>query len=169
MTYLALDLGTSFIKGAVLDLDTQKHAHVRRQPFPAALPDRPTYFYEVDPAAIVAATKALVEELLPLAPDCRGVVLCTQMHGLVLATPTGIARSNAITWQDQRVLTVDPDRDGTYFDHLKALISADEVTEIGRELQISRPLCYLYWMAKSRNLPAEPVVPLAIADYVIAH
>lgn len=169
MTYLAIDLGTSFIKGAVLDLDTGQHAHVRRQPFPAALPDRPTYFYEVDPAAIVAATSALVEELLPHAPHCRGVVLCTQMHGLVLATPTGAARSSAITWQDQRVLTPDPHNNGTYFDQLKALISADEVTELGRELQISRPLCYLYWMAQMGNLPDEQVAPLAIADFVIAN
>lgn len=169
MTYLAIDLGTSFLKGAVLDLDTHQHAHVRRQPFPAALPDRPTYFYEVDPAAIVDAATALIEELLPHAPNCRGVVLCTQMHGLVLATPEGQARSNAITWQDQRVLTPHPSGDGTYFDQLKALISDDEVAELGRELQISRPLAYLYWMAQTGNLPDEPVVPLAIADYVIAH
>ena len=169
MTYLAIDLGTSFLKGAVLNLDTQEHTHVRRQPFPAALPDRPPFFYEVDPAAIVAATKALVEELLPHAPECRGVVLCTQMHGLVLANPTGEPRSNAITWQDQRVLTPHPAGNGNYFDQLKTLITADDVAELGRELQISRPLCYLYWMAQTGNLPDEPVVPLAIADYVIAH
>ena len=68
MTYLAIDLGTSFIKGAVLDLDTQQIRHVRRQPFPAAQPNLPAYFYEVDPTAIVDTTRALVEELLPLAP-----------------------------------------------------------------------------------------------------
>ena len=153
MSYLAIDLGTTFIKGAVLDLETRQHAHVRRQPFPAALPNRPTFFYEVDPLAIVAATRALVEELLPHAPNCRGVVLCTQMHGLVLCTPTGVPRSNAITWQDQRVLTPHPDGNGTYFDHLKSLVSADEVTQIGRELQISRPLNYLYWMAETGALP----------------
>jgi sugar (pentulose or hexulose) kinase len=169
MSYLAIDLGTTFIKGAVLDLDTQQHAHVRRQPFPAALPNRPTYFYEVDPAAIVEATRALVTELLPLAPDCRGVVLCTQMHGLVLATPSGAARSTAMTWLDQRVLTPHPAGNGRYFDHLKALVSAAEMREVGRELQISRPLGYLYWMAQTGNLPAEPVAPLAIADFVIAH
>ncbi len=169
MSYLAIDLGTSFIKGAVLDLETNQHAHVRRQPFPVAVPNRPTFFYEVDPLAIVAATRALIEELLPHAPDCRGVVLCTQMHGLVLATPKGEARSNAITWQDQRVLTTPPTGNGTYFDQLKTLIRDDEVVEIGRELQISRPLGYLYWMAETGNLPNEPIAPLSIADFVIAN
>ena len=169
MSYLAIDLGTTFIKGAVLDLETYQHAHVRRQPFPAPLPNRPAFFYEVDPLAIVVATRALVEELLPHAPDCRGVVLCTQMHGLVIATPTGTARSNAMTWQDQRVLTAHPNGQGSYFDQLKQRLSADEVTQIGRELQISRPLCYLYWMAENGLLAGEPLVPLAIADFVIAN
>lgn len=169
MSYLAIDLGTTFIKGAVLDLETLQPAHVRRQPFPAALPNRPSFFYEVDPLAIVAATRALVAELLPHAPDCRGVVLCTQMHGLVLCTPTGSPRSNAITWQDQRVLTPHPQGNGSYFDHLKRLISGEEVTALGRELQISRPLCYLYWMAESGVLPDEALAPTAVADFVIAH
>ena len=66
-------------------------------------------------------------------------------------------------------LTPHPDGDGTFFDHLKRLISADEVSALGHELQISRPLCYLYWMAQTGILPAEPVAPLAIADFVIAH
>jgi sugar (pentulose or hexulose) kinase len=169
MSYLAIDLGTTFIKGAVLDLDTQQHAHVRRQPFPPALSHRPAYFYEVDPLAIVDATRTLVEELLPHAPECQGVVLCTQMHGLVLCTPTGTARSNALTWQDQRVLTPHPDGNGSYFDHLRRLISAEEVTQLGRELQISRPLSYLYWMAQSGALADEPLVPMAIADFVVAN
>jgi len=169
MSYLAIDLGTTFIKGAVLDLETLQPTHVRRQPFPAALPNRPPLFYEVDPLAIVAATRALVEELLPHAPGCRGVVLCTQMHGLVVCTPTGAPRSNAITWLDQRVLTPHPQGNGSYFEHLKRLISAEEVTALGCELQLSRPLCYLYWMVESGALPDEALAPLAIADFVIAH
>lgn len=169
MSYIAIDLGTTFIKGAVLDLETYQHTHVRRQPFPAAVPNCPTYFYEVDPPAIVDATRVLVADLLPHAPDCRGVVLCTQMHGLVLCTPTGRPRSNAITWQDQRVLAPHPNGNGSYFEHLREQIDDEEVLQLGRELQISRPLCYLYWMAESGALPDEPLVPTAIADFVIAN
>jgi len=173
MSYIAIDLGTSFIKGAVLDLETHQHTNVRRQPFPAALANRPALFFEVDPLAIVDATRTLVEELLPHAPNCRGVVLCTQMHGLVLCTSTGVARSNAITWQDQRVLQPHPTGDGTYFDQLKERITADEVAQLGRELQISRPLCYLYWMAEQDMLPDDTggndTGPTSIADFVIAN
>ena len=169
MSYIAIDLGTTFIKGAVLELDTYQHDHVRRQPFPTAVANCPVLLHEVDPQAIVDATRTLVAELLPLAPDCRGVVLCTQMHGMVLSTPAGVARSNAMTWQDQRIRQPAPGTDGTYFDLIKALLPADLVAQTGRELQISRPLCYLYWMAAQHLLPNEPVAPLAIADFVIAN
>ncbi|MCB0189631.1 MAG: hypothetical protein KDE31_35415, partial [Caldilineaceae bacterium] len=131
--------------------------------------NRPALIFEVDPLAIVAATRQLVEELLPYASACRGVVLCTQMHGLVLCTPDGEPRSNAITWQDQRVLQPHPSGNGSYFDQLKQLVSAEEVAQLGRELQISRPLCYLYWMAEQGQLPADPVVAASIADFVIAN
>ena len=37
MRYLAVDLGSSFLKGAVLDLDSRSFAHVRRVPFPVPI------------------------------------------------------------------------------------------------------------------------------------
>jgi sugar (pentulose or hexulose) kinase len=89
MTLLALDLGTTFIKGAILELDTLQLRHIRRQPFPPPIPNLPPLFYEVDPQRVVATVHALLTELLALAPDCEGIVMCTQMHGLVLCTAKG--------------------------------------------------------------------------------
>ncbi len=169
MTFLAIDLGTTFIKGAVLDLENQQYTNVQRQPFPDALPSGPEHGYEVDPHAIVVAITNLVATLLPHATDCQGVVLCTQMHGLVLTAPNGEARSNAMTWQDQRLLQPHPNGGGTYFEQLQQLVSADELAQSGREVQISRPLGYLYWLAERGELPAEPVAPLTIADFVMAN
>ncbi len=37
MTFLGIDLGTTFIKGAVLDLDRLRLGHIQRVPFPAPL------------------------------------------------------------------------------------------------------------------------------------
>jgi len=77
MSFLAIDLGTSFIKGTVLDLDALHLAHIRRVPFPAALPDLPPFHYEVAPSAVVAAMRDLIDTLLPHAPDCAGIVMVT--------------------------------------------------------------------------------------------
>lgn len=169
MTLLALDLGTTFIKGAVLDLDQLHLSHIQRQPAPKPVPNLPALFYEIDPHILVATVRTLLTDLLALAPDCEGIVLCTQMHGLVLCTEEGEARSNAITWQDQRSLTPHPLGDGTHLARLLATISPEELQQTGHEIQPSRPLSYLYWMAVNGKLPQENLIPAALADFVIAN
>lgn len=168
MSLLALDLGTSFIKGAILDLDALRINHVRRQPFPPPLPGLPPLFYEVDPQVVVQTVRTLIDDLSALAPDCTGLIVCTQMHGLVLTAPDGRALSNCITWQDQRVLIPHPEG-GTYFERLAAQVDPQERLQLGNELQPSRPLCYLYWMAENGQLPVEPAYPVGLADFVIAN
>jgi sugar (pentulose or hexulose) kinase len=169
MSFIALDLGTTFLKGAVLDLDELRLKHIRRQPFPPLAPDLPPLLYEVDAGAIVGATRTLLQELLAIAPHCEGILLSTQMHGLVLCTAQGEPRSNAITWQDQRVLMAHPSGQGSYFDRLLTLISPHERQQLGNELQPSRPLCYLYWMVENGQLPQQPLFPVGLADFVLAN
>lgn len=168
MKLLALDLGTTFIKGSVLDLETLQIGSIRRQPFPAPLSGLPQLFYEVDPAAVVAAVRTLLGELLTITPAAAGIVWCTQMHGLVLCTATGDARSNFINWQDQRSLTKTA-QGNTYLAAIAAQLSDDEQRTLGNELQPSRPLAYLYWLAQHGQLPTEPVYPVGLADFVLAH
>jgi sugar (pentulose or hexulose) kinase len=168
MLLVGLDLGTSFIKGALLDLDDPAIRQVRRLPFPGPLNGLPPLHYEVDAQLVTGVVRELLDALLDAAPDCAGIVLCTQMHGLVLCTEEGAARSNLITWQDQRVLDSHP-AGGTYFDRLLAQVGVLERQELGNELQPSRPLCYLYWLAEQRQLPTETVMPVGVADYVAAN
>lgn len=168
MSFIALDLGTTYIKGGILDLDQLQIRSVRRLPFPERLADLPPLLYEVDPLIVSATTRQLIHELLAAAPDCTGIILCTQMHGLVLCNERGEPLSNAITWQDQRVLMPLPAGPGTYFDRLKEMITLEERQQLGNELQPSRPLCYLYWLAENQQLPAG-AIPAGIADFVLAH
>jgi sugar (pentulose or hexulose) kinase len=168
MLMVGLDLGTTFIKGALLDLDAPAIQGVRRLPFPGAVTGLPALHYEVEAGQVADTVRALLDELLATAPDCAGIVLCTQMHGLVLSTETGEPRSNIITWQDQRILSEHP-AGGNYFDRLSAQVSVVERQQLGHELQPSRPLCYLYWLAEQGALPAEPIYPVGVGDFVVAH
>src|SRR6476661_4720794 len=108
MHYLAIDLGSSFIKGAVLDLDARSFAHVRRQPFPAPIAGLPALHFEIDPRQLVDATRVLLDDLARSAPDCAGIVICSQQHSLVLLDASGAPLSNVITWRDQRALAPHP-------------------------------------------------------------
>lgn len=62
--------------------------------------------------------------LLSDAVDCEGIVMCSQMHGLVFTNERGEPRSNLTTWQDHRVLLPHPSSQGTCFDVLRQLICA---------------------------------------------
>src|SRR5215212_939915 len=166
MRYLAIDLGSSFIKGAVLDLDARSFAHIRRQPFPAPIAGLPPLHFEIDPRQIVATTRALIGELARDAPDCAGIVICSQMHSLVLLDAHGAAASNAITWRDQRVLEPHPDG-GTVFEQLERRISVDDRQRLGNELRPGLPLCTLFWLAETGRLPADATA-VALPDFVLA-
>src|SRR5437764_8637928 len=107
-TLLALDLGTTSIKGAVLDMDRLRIQHIQRLPFPEPITGLPDLFCEIDVTQILSSTRQLIATLLPYAADCAGIVTCGQMGGLVLTDPDGMLRSNYISWRDQRLLMPHP-------------------------------------------------------------
>lgn len=163
---IALDLGTTFVKGAVLDLDRLRIRDVRRFPFPEPLPGLPPQFCEIDPDAIVGAARRLITDLLSAAPDCAGLVMCSQMQGLVLTDATGQPISNCITWRDQRALDRLPSGNGTYFAELSQRLSARQRGSLG-ELHAGLPFCTLFWLAEHGSLP-EGATPASLPDYVLA-
>ncbi|MCC6458582.1 MAG: hypothetical protein IT328_26775 [Caldilineaceae bacterium] len=167
MKFLALDLGTSFLKGAVLDLDQAAIRHVIRTPFPAALSALPARHVEIDPAAIVQATQQLLEQLGDAAPDAVGVMVCSQMDGTVLMDSRGAALSNAVIWQDQRILDPVGDAAGSYYDQLRERMPPSVLAVTGNGLRPSLPLCTLFWWAANGLLP-EDAMPVSIGDYVLA-
>lgn len=166
MHFIAIDLGSSFIKGAVLDLDARTFTHVRRAPFPAPVAGLPSLRYEVDPRQVVAATRALLDDLAHDAPDCAGIVICGQMHGLVLADARGEPASNAITWRDQRALGPHP-TGGTLFEQLQRRVGPEDRQRLGNELRPGLPLCALFAMAELGQLPAGATAA-ALPEFVLA-
>ena len=168
MLYLGVDLGSSYIKGAVLDLDALTIQHVERLPFPEPITGLPAGCREFEPGAVVATTRALIERLLRHAPDAQGCIMCSQLHGLVLSDDRGRPRSNIINWQDQRALQPFGDGGGTYFDEVNRRITGDERRELGNEPRPGVPLCFLFWLAQNRALPRGSVLAASLPGFVAA-
>ena len=167
MSFIGMDLGTSFIKGAVLNLETRELDHVRRTPFPPPLVDSPPLACEFDPNAILSAVRALIADLSPHAPECEGIVMCSQMHGMVLMTSRGEAMSNCVTWRDQRVLAPHRSGSGTYYQEIAKRIKPPYVRQLGNELDPGRPLCYLFWFAEQGKLE-QGLLPASLPDFVLS-
>lgn len=167
MKFLALDLGTSFLKGAVLELESATISQVVRAPFPAPVSGLPARHVEVDPAAIVRATQGLLDQLATHAPDAAGVMVTSQMHGIVLMDAQGKALTNAVTWQDQRILDPIDGGTDTYLDVLNAKLSPDAIAATGNGFKPSLPLCTLAWWTSKGLLP-DGAVPASLPDYVLA-
>jgi sugar (pentulose or hexulose) kinase len=156
---LGLDLGTSFFKGAVLHLDSGI-THIRRVPTPTPVAGLPPGHHELSPAVVVEAVRTLLTELLAIAPDACGIVMCGQMHCVVLVDSSGQPRSNIITWKDQRGV------DGL-MTHLLRLVTPEERRQIGRELRVGLPIVNLSWLRT--HAPLEPgLIPTSLADFVLS-
>ena len=169
MSFVGIDIGTSFIKGAVLHVDGLRMSHIRRIPFPDPLPGLPPLYREFDPHAVLSAVQHLLADLLSHAADCEGIVVCSQMHGLVFTTGQGEPCSNLTTWQDQRVLLPHPSGQGTYFDVLRERLGTDEVRQLGNELKPGQPLGVLFWLAEQGQLPGMGAIPASVPDFVLAN
>jgi sugar (pentulose or hexulose) kinase len=166
---IGLDLGTTFIKGAVLDADHLRLQHIQRVPFPAPLPGPTRLYWDYDPEAILAAVRRLLAQLLPLANGCEGIVMCSQMHGLVFTGPRGEPRSHFTTWQDQRVLEPHPSGRGTYLDVLLQRLTPDEVRQLGNDVRPGLPIGQCFWLKEQGRLPEKDLVPAALPDFVVAN
>ena len=167
MSFIGIDLGTTFIKGAVLNLESRRLEQVRRAPFPPPLANANPLLCEVDPAAILTAVRALIAELVPHAPDCEGIVMCSQMHGMVLMNGRGDVESNCVTWRDQRALMPHPSGEGSYFEVLTRRLDPRQVRQLGNELDPGRPLCYLFWFNEQGKL-APGLWPVSVPDFVLS-
>ena len=167
MSFLGLDIGTSFIKAAVLKPETCQLEHVRRVSFPDPLCTGNPHRCEYEPMAIVSAVRVLIDQLVPHSSDCEGLMICAQMHGLVLMNGKREAVSNCITWRDERALEEHPSGLGSYFDAILECLTPEVRAQLGNELLPARPICFLYWLNQQRKLE-DGLIPLSLPDFVVS-
>ncbi len=165
MRFAGLDLGGSFLKAAVLDTETGELGEVRRRPFPAFLSGRLEGRREVDAQEIVDAARELLEETIHLAPECGGIWVSGQMHGVVLCDGRGRARSPFVSWQDQRSL--ERGSDGERFEVLKARIGPEDIAALGNELRPGVAITTLDVFQEDGMLP-DGLYPVPLSDFVLA-
>jgi sugar (pentulose or hexulose) kinase len=167
LAFIGIDLGTSFIKAAVLDLESYQLQHVQRIPFPEPIARLEPFKCEFDPNHVVTAVSDLIRQLANFPVAFEGLVMCTQMSCMVLMDDQGKARSNCIGWRDQRALEPHPSGSGSYYEVLKRRLSAEQKRELGNEMPPGAPISFLFWLAEQDKL--EPgLIPVSFGDFVLS-
>jgi len=165
MHCIGLDIGSTTIKGAVLDLRQHDVRCVVQRPFPQPLAGLPGFF-EIDPQAVFSVAEEVATQLLNQAQDAQAIFCSGQMGGMVLVDQSGAALTNYLSWRDQRSLQPL----GSSSSHLQAIRDCwarGELSELGNELQAGSVSSLLRWLAQQKLLPSADATPATIADFVL--
>ena len=84
MRCIGIDIGSSSIKGGVLNVATGRVEHIEKVAFPGPVNSLPSGFHEVSPAEIVQSTRQVLHSLLQAAPDAEHIRFSSQMGGVLL-------------------------------------------------------------------------------------
>lgn len=166
MQFLGIDVGSSSIKGAVLDMESGTLANITRQPFPEPLGGLPPGWFEVEPDAMVAAVQSVLRSLARIAPNARGILVSGQMGGLILVDAAGRPLSNYRSWRDQRTLGPHP-TGGTFLQAARKRLTDEQFAELGNELASGSVSALGFWLAGNGDLP-RGAIPVTVADFAIA-
>ncbi len=167
MSFIGIDLGGTFLKGAILDVDTRQIRHSLRVPCPN-FESGETYERVIAPEKILAAFRSLLDGLLSIETECDGLLLCGQMHALVFCDSQGNHKSSVITWQDQRAKLPFQKTGMNYIDFLVDSLRDWDLRILGNELRAGLPLTQLFYLISNGLLP-DNLYPASLMDFVAAN
>ncbi|WP_127588263.1 sedoheptulokinase [Paenibacillus koleovorans] len=156
MLFIGLDIGSSYFKSAVLDLQAARLLDVRKDKAPLKLPTAEEGRYEIDAEAMAALASAHIGKLLNRYRGAiAGIVLSTQMHGFVLTDDSGMPVTAYISWQDRRCLERLADGEENSLEALEQLLGPHAPARSGLRLKPGLALGNLYsWLQQNREAAA---------------
>lgn len=159
MTYFAaIDLGASFVKSALVDIEGATIRDISRTSFPPFVRNRAPGVREVDLPQVADRFFGALDRLLQLEPRCEGVLISTQMHGFVLMNREGTPASDFISWQDTRSLGHVPDQSSS-FEAFEARIP--DRARIGNEVGPGHAASVLFSMSRD-GMVLDDVIPVPL-------
>lgn len=163
MPFIGLDLGSSFVKCALLDTQHNAVTDKISVPVPARL-DAPQGHFELDAQELFAAGKKLLDAQIDRYGDAQGILFSTQMHGFVL-TREGRAVTPYISWQDTRAEA--PRDGGSWAGQLRAALSDDDVAAMGTRYKAGLAVCSLYALLREGALSPRGTALHTLGGYYL--
>lgn len=154
MFFLAIDIGGTYIKTALLNPERLQITRVLRSPTPGFTSNQNRQHKEIS----ITELSQVLNRQLKNYNDVKisGQVLTHQMHGFVLVDKSGKARSQYISWQDKRGVST--------HDELLHQLGLERLNDSGRELKFGYPLSTLFAMKKSGE-SLTSLTPITLSEW----
>ncbi|OAS16425.1 sedoheptulokinase [Paenibacillus oryzisoli] len=118
MRYIAIDVGSTFLKAGQLDVQNLAITHMESIRMPEPLPNENPLRKEWNAIQLLELMKGLIDRQLASCPGCKGIWITTQMHGFIITDEYGVADTPYISWQDERGLEYADKLGTSYFSAL---------------------------------------------------
>ena len=163
MKYLAMDIGSSFLKYTVLDLSGKRIGLINKIPMPK--PDIHSLTrYEISPEKIWMIVRQLIHQISE-EEVISGIVFSTQMHGFLLENDQNECITSYITWQDNRCLEIINGQ--SWLDRLKTMNLQELMSNAGVKLTSNISLCNLYTVVQENELAEENIHFFTLGSWLI--
>ena len=103
MVYIAIDIGSTYIKSSLLSPRTGEILNRNRIAVNPKIEQADSLRFEVDMGEMLASVRTILDGYTSARSDIAGILLSTQQHGFVYTTPMS-AQARYVSWQDSRCL-----------------------------------------------------------------
>jgi sugar (pentulose or hexulose) kinase len=162
MIHLGIDLGASFIKATCVNFESGIIMTARKEA------PKPIYSkhhrFEIDPKAITDSTVNILKEFH--LTDLDSVVVCGQMHGMLVVDEKNEPISNFVSWQDTRCN--ERVNDERWIDLLRKLVGKDYLRRSGIKLYPGLMIATLFYLKEKGLLPKQSFKVVSLAEFITA-
>ncbi len=166
MVYIAIDIGSTYIKSSLLSPQTGEILNRNRIAVNPKIEQANSFRFEVDMRELLVSVRTILDGYISARKDIAGILFSTQQHGFVYTTPTS-TQDRYISWQDSRCL--EPlDADGeTTLSLLQKQISVEEMRPTGVYLKPALGLCNLYALIREQGGVPQGAKLYTLGSYLI--
>lgn len=152
MYTIGIDIGSTFIKAAVFDMEEGCCMSSSSVPFPSRTKQDYSECFQVPAEEILSIVKTLIDETVKNKP-LDYILFSTQMHGFIYEAENSCQAPVYVSWQDSYCTLPVLDGDKTALEALSVLLSHGELNPSGISLKASLGMCNLYARLNSRLSP----------------
>jgi sugar (pentulose or hexulose) kinase len=152
MYTIGIDIGSTFIKAAVFDIEKKCCISNSSIPFPSRVKQDYPECFQVPAEEILSIVKTLIDQAVKIKP-LDYILFSTQMHGFIYEAENSCQAPVYVSWQDSYCTLPVLDGDATALKALSELLSHGELNPSGISLKPSLGLCNLYARINSKLSP----------------